>query len=150
MHSVWFLQWKWYSCCSEIQVIIGRPQSSTSKHLSKCTQFWKELSSFLRVNKECGQPQLGEGNALNLGHLSPHIGVSSISERTNIAHTEWWRILHKDSSYLYYNCLYWNIVPAMHNCLHGYKKDYKFWHAVHTYGSNQATAILDFQCYGNF
>jgi len=85
MHSVWFLQWKWYSCCSEIQLIIARPQSSTSKHLSKCTQFWMELSSFLTVNKECGQPQLGEGNALNLGQQNPHIGVCSISERTNIA-----------------------------------------------------------------
>jgi len=88
MHSVWFLQWKWYSCCSEIQVITARPLSSTSKHLTKCTQFWKELSSFLRVNKECGQPQLREGNALNLGQHNPQIGACSISERTNTAHTQ--------------------------------------------------------------
>jgi hypothetical protein len=67
---------------------MARPQSCTSKHLSECTQFWKELSSFLSINIECGQPHLGKGNALNLGQQNPHICVCRISVRTNIAITQ--------------------------------------------------------------
>jgi hypothetical protein len=69
------------------------------------TEFWKKLSSFPRVNKECGQPLLEEGNVLNVGQQNPHISVCRISVRTSIAITQVWRILLTDSFHLYYHCL---------------------------------------------